>query len=216
MYWYLCVHFQYVPNECLSNLCRRICCLKCGSPRTYCLSDVMPGCKIHLSSKPSEDRICRWNQPEGIRLLMHILTLDSTCNSSNLRSWDHTLVLLTIYLSWTRSYAGLTDVRHMDVAHWLVPCEEKYKMESAGEALAESFSVSNDFFNSCLLPRCFLTFLRNLWAHFMTWKLVKRTTWLGLQRAGALGSLFVISRYCTLSCRYFQRQLVFLLVVASH
>lgn len=109
MYWYLCVHFQYVPNECLSNLCRRICCLKCGSPRTYCLSDVMPGCKIHLSSKPSEDRICRWNQPEGIRLLIHILTLDSTCNSSNLRSWDHTLVLLTIYLSWTRSYAGLTD-----------------------------------------------------------------------------------------------------------
>lgn len=25
--------------------------------RTYCLSDVMPGCKIHLSSKPSEERI---------------------------------------------------------------------------------------------------------------------------------------------------------------
>lgn len=139
MYWYLSVHFQFVPNECLSNLCRRICCLKCGSPRTYCLSDVMPGCKIHLSSKPSEDRISRWNQPDGIRLLMHILTLDSTWNPSNLRSWDHTLVLLTVYLSWTRSYAGLTDVRHMDVAHWLVPCEEKYKMESAGEALQSRF-----------------------------------------------------------------------------
>lgn len=121
--------------------------------------------------------------------------------------WQYTCLGLDLMQGW---------LMHMDVAHWLVPCEEKYKMESAGEALAESFSVSNDFFNSCLLPRCFLTFLRNLWAHFMTWKLVKRTTWLGLQRAGALGSLFVISRYCTLSCRYFQRQLVFLLVVASH
>ena len=151
-----------------------------------------------------------------VSICMHIVTLDSTCNSSNLRSWDHTLVLLTVYLSWTRSCAGLTDVRHMDVAHWLVPCEEKYKMESAGEALQSRFLCP---MISLILASCPGVSL-HFWGTFghISWlgSWWNVTTWLGLQRAGALGSLFVISRYCTLSCRYFQRQLVFLLVVASH
>lgn len=70
--------------------------------RTYCLSDVMPGCKIHLSSKPSEDRIKAQSMLHAClfhALNLLILGLYEVSQSRQVRRKDSRMNTMNIHLS---------------------------------------------------------------------------------------------------------------------